>query len=196
MALALLASCVTEPVREPGRPGQPQPPPPETEEEKKLKVEIASQFEAWRDATVAGDVEKHYQGLTGHLLSHWMWGRLEDPGDRVIQMWVDKLPEPARKELEAWRKFHAQVKPERAEPLPETILRSKWLFQCYAEYFRLEFEDRRREMAVTEVKVVAVEGNGATVTVGLVGGNHSMLYSMILGPQGWLIDGVTKTRKQ
>lgn len=150
---------------------------------------VRGAFEAWKEATMAGDVDTHYAGMTPSMVSHWLWGRVEDHGDLIMAKWLGILPAAQRKELETWREWHHKHQPDRAELLPATILGGDWIKKAYAEYFTQSFGQVKQSLSLAEVKQVAVDAQGATVITSLMG-QATEAWVMVVGGDGkWYVDG-------
>ncbi len=149
--------------------------------------EIKAAFEAWRDATAAGNVEKHFQGLSAAFKSKWLYDRMgrQDP---ILREWRARLDDPVRSSLESWWDRVGRERRERPEVLPPVVLRHAWLEQLYAEYFAVEREAVTAQFKHLEVRDVCIDTSGITVRTRNVR-NEPELFEVVFEEGAWKVNG-------
>ncbi len=194
--LLVTTGCVTETHDVSGRPYEPKPVT-KTSEELAMEERVAADFEAWRKATLEGDFEKHFAGMTTGFLSNWLWQRTRDDLDARWRRWHQKLGEDLRPSFTTWVKECDRLQPDRAYAMPDSIARSAWLRECYSDYFRAELENARVHLVGTSISSVSIDGQSATVTCRLQGGRNTEFWAMVVNPATthWHVDGYVPPRR-
>ena len=188
-----LAACVTESPEHAFDPTRPRTVT-KTDDEVRAEQRVAEDFDAWKQATIEGDFQAHYSGMTGAYISDWLYKRTQSMNDKKWPQWEAKLPERFKLDFEDWVRENRTLKPDRAGALPDEIIKSAWLRECYQDYFRADFEAAKAWLSSGRVVAVAVDRSGATVTSSLAG--HTEMWAMVRGSNGhWYVDGYVRPRQ-
>lgn len=144
-------------------------------------------FEDWRQAIITWQPEKIYRGMSVAMISDWLYQRIDDPEDPVMRKHRSQLQGTASDDLDVWYVTNKTGKRERASLLPNSVLATKWLFQCFEEHLKPFRERLKQEYQGVEVTAVYVDSLGATVVVRNKVFQGSDRYVMVF-EGGWKID--------
>jgi hypothetical protein len=149
------------------------------------ELDARGAFEGWVAANVAGDAEKSFGMLSASYKSEWLYQLLEENDGRARD-WRGALTGSARTDLDLWLLYSRKTRQDRAEVLPETVLRHPSLVSLYRQHFVDQFDRVKAEFSGMSIVNVYSDTTGATVTVRNVRGGTE-LFAMTVEMGGWKI---------
>jgi hypothetical protein len=196
IVILILGGCVVETGTRAADPRGVYTPPAKSSQELEVERNVQADFEAWKKSTVEGDFKSHLAGMTAGFVSDWVWRRTLSETDRRWPKWAALMPAQFKIDFEYWLKENNSARRsgqrDRATQLPDALLASRWLQDCYLDYFKADLEVVKVQLMAGQVTGVAVEQSGATV-ISRLPGPTTEYWAMAVGVDGhWRVDGYVK----
>jgi hypothetical protein len=185
--VAAVTGCVSVP-----RPGRNSDAPKEdTPADRDAKDAVRQAFDRLHAAWLEGEPIASLGLMSIQGVSDWVLERTRDKSDAEWTKRVATLDAARKVELEHWMRINKNVKvpfvTERSIVLPDSLLGSKWLVDCWKRYIELEKDAQREFAKEIEVSEIYVEGSSASVFV-KAGRSPAMMFAMVQEGGKWKYD--------